>query len=76
MHRSALPLSSMSSESNLPSGQSRNPSDYEFTDAELFYRYVTDTCKLLPRRITGLSAKHQRRLTKAVKQARNMLLLK
>jgi small subunit ribosomal protein S18 len=37
-------------------------------------RYVTDTGKILPRKYTGLSAKHQRAVTRTLKQSRNMLL--
>jgi small subunit ribosomal protein S18 len=36
--------------------------------------YVTDTGKILPRKYTHLSAKHQRAVTKTIKHARNMLL--
>ena len=52
------------------------PSDIPFTNTEMLSRYVTDTGKILPRRITGLSAKEQRRVTKTIKRARNMLLMK
>ncbi len=37
-------------------------------------RYVTDTGKILPRKYTGLSAKHQRAVTKTIKHSRNLLL--
>lgn len=37
-------------------------------------RYVTDTGKILPRKYTGLSAKHQRAVTRTLKRARNLLL--
>ena len=33
-----------------------------------------DTGKILPRKYTGLSAKHQRAVTRTLKQSRNMLL--
>jgi small subunit ribosomal protein S18 len=36
--------------------------------------YVTDTGKILPRKYTGLSAKHQRAVTRTLKRARNLLL--
>ncbi|MDD4802078.1 MAG: 30S ribosomal protein S18 [Syntrophomonas sp.] len=38
-------------------------------------RYVTERGKILPRRITGNCALHQRRLTVAIKRARVMALL-
>ncbi len=56
--------------------QSRTPLDFDFNDVEQLSRYVTDTGKILPRRITGLTALQQRRVTKAIKRARNMLLMK
>lgn len=54
----------------------KNVQDLTFTDAEQLSRYITDTGKILPRRITGLSAKHQRRITQLIKRGRNMLLIK
>jgi small subunit ribosomal protein S18 len=36
--------------------------------------YVTDTGKILPRKYTHLTAKHQRAITKTIKHSRNMLL--
>lgn len=56
--------------------QSKTPLDFDYTDVEALSRYVTDTGKILPRRITGLTAIQQRRVTKAIKRARNMLLMK
>ncbi|MEG0797731.1 MAG: 30S ribosomal protein S18 [Acidaminococcaceae bacterium] len=38
-------------------------------------RYVTERGKILPRRISGNCAKHQRQLTSAIKRARNIALL-
>ncbi|MGF0069456.1 30S ribosomal protein S18 [Candidatus Spyradosoma sp. SGI.093] len=55
---------------------SKTPLDFDFTDVEVLSRYVTETGKILPRRITGLTAKQQRHVTKAIKRARNMLLMK
>jgi len=51
------------------------PSDISFSNTEMLSRYVTDTGKILPRRVTGLSAKEQRRVTSTIKRARNMLLM-
>ncbi len=50
--------------------------DLDFRDAEILSRYVTETGKILPRRVTRLSAKQQRHITKVIKRARNMLLMK
>jgi len=56
--------------------QSRNPMDYRPTDVDALARFVTDTGKILPRKVTGLNARQQRHITKIIKRARNMLLMK
>ncbi|MBC2596083.1 MULTISPECIES: 30S ribosomal protein S18 [Ruficoccus] len=56
--------------------QSKTPQGLDFNDVDILKRYVTDTGKILPRRITGLTALQQRRITKAIKRARNLLLMK
>ncbi|MCB1121865.1 MAG: 30S ribosomal protein S18 [Verrucomicrobiae bacterium] len=56
--------------------RSWNPMDLDFTDAEILSRYVTETGKILPQRITKLSTRQQRHITKVIKRARNMLLMK
>ena len=56
--------------SPLPPSQ---PIDYK--DIDLLQRFVTERGKILPRRITGLTARQQRRLTEAVKRARLLALL-
>ena len=48
-------------------------SDYK--DTAKLRKYVTERGKILPRRISGTCAKHQRQLTIAVKRARNIALL-
>ena len=50
-----------------------DPIDYK--DVELLKKFITDRGKILPRRLTGLSAKQQRDLTVAVKRARIIALL-
>ncbi len=50
-----------------------DPIDYK--DIELLKKFVTERGKILPRRITGLTAKQQRDLTIAIKRARIMGLL-
>lgn len=47
----------------------------DFKDTRLLSRYVTERGKILPRKITGLSAKQQRMITTAIKRARQMSLL-
>jgi small subunit ribosomal protein S18 len=56
--------------------QSRNPLDFTPLDTEILARYVTDTGKILPRRITGLTALQQRHITRQIKRARNLSLMK
>ena len=66
----------MTIEESKPSSQSKNPSNMTEMDVEALSRYVTDTGKILARRITGLTAKQQRHITKTIKRARNLLLMK
>jgi len=56
--------------------RSSNPLDLTFLDVEELSRYVTGTGKILPRRITRMTAKQQRHITKTIKRSRNMLLMK
>lgn len=54
--------------------RSLTPQEFPFTAPQMMNRYVTDTGKILPRKYTGLSARHQRAITRTIKQSRNMLL--
>lgn len=47
----------------------------DFKDTALLKHYVTERGKIIPRRITGATAKHQRMLTRAIKLARQIALL-
>lgn len=47
----------------------------DFKDINKLKRYISERGKILPRRITGTCAKHQRALTVAVKRARQIALL-
>ena len=50
--------------------------DYiDYKDVAKLRRYVTERAKILPRRISGCCAKHQRQLTVAIKRARHIALL-
>ena len=49
------------------------PLDYK--DTATLKKYVSERGKILPRRITGNCAKHQRALTVAVKRARHVALM-
>jgi len=46
-----------------------------YTNVNLLQKYISDTGKILPRRVTLVSAKKQRQLARAIKAARNMALL-
>ncbi len=47
----------------------------DYKDTNKLKRYVSERGKILPRRITGNCAKHQRALTVAVKKARHIALM-
>ena len=47
----------------------------DYKDVAKLRRYITERGKILPRRITGNCAKHQRQVTVAIKRARNIALL-
>ncbi len=44
-------------------------------DVDQLKNYTTETGKILPRKITRLSAKEQRHITQIIKQSRNFLLM-
>jgi small subunit ribosomal protein S18 len=48
----------------------------DFKNTNLLRQYVTDAGRILPRKYTGMPAHYQRRLTLAIKRARQMLLMK
>lgn len=50
-----------------------DPIDYK--DVDLLRKFITERGKILPRRITGLTAKQQRTLTTAIKRSRIVALL-
>ncbi len=47
----------------------------DYKDQDTLKRFITERGKMLPRRITGVSARFQRELTNAVKRARYIALL-
>lgn len=49
--------------------------EVDYKDVELLKRFVTETGKIVPSRITGTCARYQRQLAKAVKLARYLSLL-
>ena len=49
--------------------------EIDYKNVALLKKYVSDRGKILPRRITGNCAKHQRELTTAIKRARHVALM-
>ena len=54
-------------------GKENNEINYK--DTVKLKKYVSERGKILPRRITGTCAKHQRALTSAIKRARHVALM-
>jgi small subunit ribosomal protein S18 len=53
--------------------QNHNEADYK--DVDTLKRYITERGKILPGRMTGACARHQRAVTTAIKRARGLALL-
>jgi small subunit ribosomal protein S18 len=47
----------------------------DYKEVDLLKKFISERGKILPRRVTGTSAKYQRQLTTAIKRARHMALL-
>jgi small subunit ribosomal protein S18 len=64
---------------NDPPRRKRNPLkgiEYvDYTNTKLLTRFINDQGKILPKRITGVTAKQQRAVTRAIKYARHLALL-
>ncbi|WP_196796916.1 MULTISPECIES: 30S ribosomal protein S18 [unclassified Sporosarcina] len=54
---------------------SNNITHIDYKDVDLLKKFISERGKMLPRRVTGTSAKYQRKLTIAIKRARIMALL-
>ena len=48
---------------------------FDYKDVDILKKYINDKGKILPRRVTGACAKHQREIAKQVKRARFMAIL-
>jgi small subunit ribosomal protein S18 len=46
-----------------------------YTNSELLTKFTSETGKILPRRVTGVSAKLHRKITNAIKQSRSINLM-
>jgi len=49
--------------------------NFHYKNTDLLKRYITETGKIIPARVSNISASEQRKLTKAVKIARFLALL-
>jgi small subunit ribosomal protein S18 len=49
--------------------------DIDYKDVRLLNAFISERGKITPRRITGVCAPHQRRLSEAIKQARSIALV-
>lgn len=49
--------------------------EVDYKDVKLLRRFVTEQGKIMPRRVTGTSAKMHRKLVHAIKRARNIALM-
>ncbi|NCU17168.1 30S ribosomal protein S18 [Pallidibacillus pasinlerensis] len=52
-----------------------NITHIDYKDVDLLKKFISERGKILPRRVTGTSAKYQRMLTRAIKRARQVALL-
>ena len=50
-------------------------SDFNYKNSKKLRNFITDRGKIIPRRMSGTCAKHQRKLTIAIKRARHMAIL-
>lgn len=49
--------------------------EIDYKDIKLLMRFITERGKIIPRRITGVCAKHQRKLTLEIKRSRHIALM-
>jgi len=54
---------------------SKKIDDINYKDVRMLQQFVAERGKIVPRRLTGVCTPHQRRLTAAIKRARNIALL-
>ena len=50
-------------------------SEIDYKDVKLLRRFVNDQGKIMPRRVTGTSAKMHRKLVRAIKRSRSIVLM-
>jgi small subunit ribosomal protein S18 len=52
-----------------------NKIEPDYKDIKIIGRYITERGKIVPRRLSGITAKNQRRLAQAIKRARHLALV-
>ena len=51
------------------------PKKFDYKDIDILKQFITETGKIIPARVTGVSASNQRKITKSIKIARFLALL-
>ena len=51
------------------------PKSFDYKNTDLLKQFITETGKIMPARVTGVSASNQRKITKSIKIARFLALL-
>ena len=51
------------------------PKKFDYKDIDILKQFITETGKIIPARVTGVSASNQRKVTKSIKIARFLALL-
>jgi small subunit ribosomal protein S18 len=52
-----------------------NIQEIDYKDEKALFNYISDRGKIMPRRVSGTCAKHQRKLSTAIKRARFLAIL-
>ena len=51
------------------------PNNFDYKNIDILKQFITETGKIVPARVTGISASNQRKVTKSIKIARFLALL-
>ena len=51
------------------------PNNFDYKNIDVLRQFITETGKIVPARVTGISASNQRKVTKSIKIARILALL-
>ena len=51
------------------------PKNFDYKNTDILKQFITETGKIVPARVTGISASNQRKITKSIKIARFLALL-